>query len=66
MSKLKKFIASETVLVAAFLAALVSMIFVPPNEGYADYIDFPVIIMLFCLLFKMECSIRKKRKYGAK
>lgn len=50
MSKLKKFIASETVLVAAFLAALVSMIFVPPNEGYADYIDFPVIIMLFCLM----------------
>ena len=50
MNKLKKFIASETVLVIAFLAAVVSMIFVPPDSGYADYIDFPVIIMLFCLM----------------
>lgn len=50
MGRLKKFISSETVLVIAFLAAVISMIFVPPSSGYADYIDFPVIIMLFCLM----------------
>lgn len=50
MENIKKFIKSEAVLIIAFTAAVVSMLFVPPDTGYAEYIDFPVIIMLFCLM----------------
>ena len=45
-----RFIKSQTVLVIAFIAAAMSMLAVPPDKGYADYIDVPVLILLFCLM----------------
>lgn len=46
-----KFIKKEPVLCVATLAALVSMFFVKPGKQYLGYIDLPVIILLFCLMF---------------
>lgn len=50
MKKAVEFIKSNIVLAAAFAAALISMIFVPPSAAYLEYIDFSVIILLFCLM----------------
>lgn len=50
MEKIKKIISSNIVLFISLAAALVSMIFVPPCSAYKDYIDFPVLVMLFCLM----------------
>lgn len=44
------FIKKEPVLSAATAAALVSAFFVKPSAEYLDYIDFSVIILLFCLM----------------
>ena len=44
------FIKKEPVLSAATVAALVSAFFVKPSAAYLDYIDFSVIILLFCLM----------------
>lgn len=50
MKKVISFIKSNTVLIIALLAALISMIFVPPSAAYLGYIDMSVIILLFCLM----------------
>lgn len=50
MKKAVEFIKGNAVLVAAFAAALISMFFVPPSAAYLEYIDFSVIILLFCLM----------------
>ena len=44
------FIRSQTVLTVAFIAAVLSMAAVPPDSGYEEYIDFNVLILLFCLM----------------
>ncbi|MGN0613966.1 MAG: SLC13 family permease [Porcipelethomonas sp.] len=50
MKKIRKVFASNAVFFISLAAALISMIFVPPGRGYIDYIDFDVLIMLFCLM----------------
>lgn len=40
----------EAVLIAALLAALVSSFFVPPSMEYFGYIDYKVLLCLFCLM----------------
>lgn len=50
MKKIMQFIKKETVLCAALLLALISMMFVPPNAKYAGYIDYRVLALLFCLM----------------
>lgn len=40
----------ETVLITAFLCSLLTMIWVPPASSYIGYIDFRVLILLFCLM----------------
>lgn len=50
MKKVVSFVKSNVVLMVSLLAALVSMIFVPPCEAYLGYIDVSVIILLFCLM----------------
>lgn len=44
------FVKREAVLCIAVLLALVSMIFVPPDAGYAEYIDLRTLGILFCLM----------------
>jgi len=40
----------NTVLIIALLAAGISMFFVPPDSGYAKYIDYKTISCLYCVL----------------
>lgn len=40
----------EPVLAASGLCMLVSAFFVPPSEAYFSYIDFRVLVLLFCLM----------------
>lgn len=48
-----RFMRSQPVLCIAALAALLSMIAVPPNVGYAAYIDVRVLGLLFCLMLSV-------------
>lgn len=43
-------IKNEIVLCVAFCCAAASMFFVPPSRDYLSYIDFRVIVLLFCLM----------------
>ena len=44
------FVKSQSVLVISFIAAVISMFFVPSDEKYLSYIDMSVLILLFCLM----------------
>ncbi len=48
--KIINFVKNETVLCAASVLALLSMLLVPPSAAYLDYIDFRVLALLFCLM----------------
>ena len=48
--KVKAFFKREPVLCVSAVCAILSMLFVPPSSTYADYIDFKVLAMLFCLM----------------
>lgn len=50
MHKIIGFVKNQTVLVAAFLAAVVTMFLIPPNAGYLAYININVLVQLFCLM----------------
>ncbi len=50
MSKIKAFISSEAVLILSALLAVGSMFAVPPDKLYAHYINYSVLILLFCLM----------------
>ena len=47
-------IKQETVLCAALALAAMSMFFVHPDAGYASYIDFRTLSILFCLMGVMS------------
>ena len=46
----RAFAARETVLVVAVAAALASCALVPPDAGYAAYVDWHTLALLFCLM----------------
>jgi Na+/H+ antiporter NhaD/arsenite permease-like protein len=50
MKTIINFIRKETVLVAACVLAVISAFIVTPDGGYADYIDFRTLGILFCLM----------------
>ena len=50
MRGVKTFLRREPVFCAAFLAALISCFFVPPDSGYLDYIDLRTLALLYCLM----------------
>ena len=47
---IRAFAARETVLVVAVAAALASCSLVPPDAGYAAYVDWHTLALLFCLM----------------
>ncbi len=53
MEKVTGFIKKEAVLCIAILLALLSAWVVPPDRGYAAYIDFRTLAILFCLMSVM-------------
>lgn len=58
MKKVWDFVLREAVLTAACLAAAVSMLFVPPDARYAEYIDTSVLAILFCLMLVVAGLVR--------
>ena len=50
LKKAGTFFRGQTVLAVSLIAALISMLFVLPDAQYLDYVDFPVLILLFCLM----------------
>ena len=50
MNNLKLFIKKEPELAGSFFIAVLSCFFIPPSAKYIGYIDFDVLIMLFCLM----------------
>lgn len=52
--KILNFLRGETVLCVAVVLALASMIAVPPGPGYAGYIDWDTLAMLFSLMAVMK------------
>lgn len=60
-NKITGFFRKEPVLVIASLCAILSMLFVPPCAAYAEYIDFRVLGLLFCLMSVVagmqECGV---------
>lgn len=53
MNKLFDFVKKEVVLVVAVVLAIVSMLVIPPDAAYIDYIDFRTLSILFCLMAVM-------------
>lgn len=50
MLKIKNILRNETVLFISLLAALFTALFVRPSIQYFSYIDFKVLVILFCLM----------------
>lgn len=50
MKSIINFIKKETVLSVSAILAIISMFFVKPDKEYADYIDYRVLALLFCLM----------------
>ena len=50
MTKIKKVVLNNAVLLVAVCAAAVTMFFVPPDKEYMGYFDFKTLTCLFCVL----------------
>ncbi len=50
MKNVLSFFKGNAVLTISLAAAVISAFFVPPSMDYISYVDFPVIILLFCLM----------------
>lgn len=50
LNRLVKFFKKEAVLCISGILAAVSCFIVPPSAAYAEYVDFRVLILLFCLM----------------
>ena len=50
MASIKNFLKKEIVLTVSFVLAAASMLLVPPDAGYASYIDWDVLMLLFSLM----------------
>lgn len=55
---LSEFIRKNIVLVISWVLALTSMIFYKPSAEYFDYINFDVLILLFCMMIVVEGFFR--------
>ncbi len=54
------FIANNTVMVVALLAAIVTSFIIPPDARYLDYFDFKTLTCLFCVL-AVVCALKNIR-----
>ena len=53
MKRILAYLKKETVLTVAWVLALASIVLVPPDGDYRDYIDFDTLMMLFSLMAVM-------------
>ena len=63
-SKIMTFIGKNTVMVIAFLAAVLTAIFVPPDTLYIGYFDFKTLTCLFFGADHPVLPVRKGRALG--
>ena len=56
--RIKTFIKNEIVLILAFVLAVISAFFVPPDAGYFAYIDYRTLAILFSLMGIM-CGLQR-------
>lgn len=54
MAKLRKFCREQPVLLISFLAAVITMLFIPPDREYLSYCNRTVLIQLFCLMLSVS------------
>ena len=54
IQKIFQFIIKETIFTIAWIAAIVSAFFIPPNPDYGNYIDFRSLGILWSLMIIME------------
>ena len=59
-NKLIRFLKKNTVMVVAFVAAVITCIFVPVDKEYIEYFDFKTLTCLFCVL-AVVCALRNIR-----
>ena len=52
-AKLIAFFKKETILCVAGLLAVISMAWIPPDGEYMGYINWQVLVLLFCLMSVM-------------
>ena len=64
MSRVKDFLKREAVLCIAFLAAVISCFFVPPDGPYLKYIDLRTMALLYCLMV-VVAGLRKAGSFTA-
>ena len=57
LRKIKAFAAKNVVMLIAFLAAVITMFFVPPDGQYVGYFDFKTLSCLFCVL-AVVCALK--------
>lgn len=57
MTKVIDFVKKNVVMEIAFVAAIVTMFFVPPDSEYLDYFDFKTLSCLFCVL-AVVCALK--------
>ena len=60
MGVLSAFLRKNIVMLIALFAALITMLFVPPDEKYLDYFDFKTLTCLFCVL-AVVCALKNIR-----
>ncbi len=58
MTETVRFMKRETVLTVALVLAVISCFFVPPSADYLSYINFRVLILLFCLMTIVAGMVR--------
>ena len=58
LKEIVSFIKRETVLTVALVLAVVSCFFVPPSAEYLSYINFRVLVLLFCLMTVVAGMVR--------
>lgn len=63
-SRAAGFVRGNVVLVASAVLAIASMALVPPSPGYADYIDFRTLGILFCFM-AVVTGMRECHLFGA-
>ena len=56
-NKLKDFVKKNVVMIIAFFAAVITMIFVPIDEQYLGYFDYKTLTCLFCTL-AIVCALK--------
>ena len=57
MVNVVKFARQNTVLIIAFLAAVITSVIIPPDEQYVGYFDFKTLTCLFCVL-AVVCALK--------